>query len=51
MGFERLELFPTTDCHVHLRDGDLMKTVMSSLRAGGTDTAYVMVGYIFFLEL
>lgn len=44
MVFEKLELSPTVDCHVHLRDGDLMKTVMPTIKQGGVDRCVVMVG-------
>lgn len=38
----RLELPPTADMHVHLRQGELMDLVVPTLRSGGVDTAFVM---------
>ncbi|OTA55456.1 amidohydrolase 2 [Hypoxylon sp. EC38] len=39
---ERIELPPTADMHVHLRQGALMELVVPSVRQGGVDTAFVM---------
>ncbi|KAI1142624.1 amidohydrolase 2 [Hypoxylon sp. FL0543] len=39
---ERLELPPTADMHVHLRQGELMELVVPTVRQGGVDTAFVM---------
>lgn len=39
----RLELPPTADMHVHLRQGDMMTLVTPSIRDGGVDTVFVMV--------
>lgn len=30
------------DMHVHLRDGDMLKAVVPTIRNGGVDTVYVM---------
>ena len=43
MGPKYLELLPTADFHSHLRDGDLMRLVVPTIREGGCDIAYVMV--------
>jgi dihydroorotase len=40
---DRLELPPTADMHVHLRQDAMMKLVTPHLRAGGVDTVFVMV--------
>lgn len=40
---QRLELPPTADMHVHLRQGEMMKLVTPSIRHGGVDTVFVMV--------
>lgn len=40
--FSRLELPPTSDFHVHLRSGDMMRTVVPTIRRGGVSTVYVM---------
>lgn len=34
---------PTSDFHVHLRDGEMMELVVPTIPAGGVDTVYVMV--------
>jgi len=39
---QRLELPPTADMHVHLRQGEMMKLVTPYIRAGGVDTVFVM---------
>ncbi|KAI0842771.1 amidohydrolase 2 [Hypoxylon sp. FL0890] len=39
---DRLELPPTADMHVHLRQGELMELVVPTVRQGGVDTAFVM---------
>lgn len=39
---QRLELPPTADMHVHLRQAELMKLVAPSVRQGGVDTVFVM---------
>ncbi|KAI1412521.1 amidohydrolase 2 [Hypoxylon sp. FL1857] len=41
-GINRLELPPTADMHVHLRQGKLMELVVPTVRQGGVDTAFVM---------
>ncbi|OAA62892.1 amidohydrolase 2 [Niveomyces insectorum RCEF 264] len=38
---QRIELPPTADMHVHMRQGDLMQLVVPTVRQGGVDTAYV----------
>lgn len=38
-----LELPATADMHVHLRQGDMMKLVVPTIRKGGVDTVFVMV--------
>lgn len=44
MQFERLELPPTADFHVHLRDGEMTKMIVPDcILSGGVDTVYVMV--------
>lgn len=40
---QRIELPPTADMHVHMRQGDLMKLVAPTVAQGGVDTAYVYV--------
>ncbi|KAH8590952.1 amidohydrolase 2 [Bisporella sp. PMI_857] len=39
---ERLELPPTADMHVHLRQAELMELVVPTVRNGGVDTVFVM---------
>ncbi|KAI6601115.1 hypothetical protein MCOR12_004423 [Pyricularia oryzae] len=39
---QRLELPPSADMHVHLRQGQLMDLVVPSIRKGGVDTVFVM---------
>ncbi|CAK7223803.1 dihydroorotase [Sporothrix bragantina] len=39
---QRIELPPTADMHVHMRQGDLMKLVAPTVVQGGVDTAFVM---------
>jgi dihydroorotase len=41
--FHGLELPASADFHVHLRDGDMMAAVTTSIRDGGTNIVYVMV--------
>jgi dihydroorotase len=41
--FQNLELPATADFHVHLRDGNMMETVVPSIRQGGVNTVFVMV--------
>ena len=45
---QELELPPTADFHVHLRDGPLMDLVVPTIREGGCDTVYVMVRLTFY---
>ena len=40
---DRLELPPTADMHVHLRQDKLMELVTPQISLGGTDTVMVMV--------
>jgi dihydroorotase len=40
---QQLELPPSADMHVHLRQGELMDLVVPRIRAGGVDTVFVMV--------
>ncbi|KAI1961387.1 dihydroorotase [Ophidiomyces ophidiicola] len=37
-----LELPPTADMHVHLRDGAMMELITPQIRRGGVDTVFVM---------
>ncbi|KID78204.1 uncharacterized protein G6M90_00g040090 [Metarhizium brunneum] len=39
---QRLELPPTADMHVHLRQAELMELVAPTVRQGGVDTVFVM---------
>lgn len=41
--FDGLELPASADFHVHLRQGEMMKTVTPTISSGGVDTVYVMV--------
>lgn len=38
-----VELPAVADFHVHLRDGEMLKTVVPTVRQGGASLAYVMV--------
>lgn len=38
---QRLELPPTADMHVHLRQAELMELVAPTVRPGGVDTVFV----------
>lgn len=38
---ERLELPPTADMHVHLRQGEIMELVVPTVSKGGVDTVFV----------
>lgn len=38
---DRLELPPTADMHVHLRQAELMELVVPTVRKGGVDTVFV----------
>lgn len=40
--FDGLELPASADFHVHLRDGDMMDAVTTTIRRGGVDMVYVM---------
>ncbi|KAH8177021.1 amidohydrolase domain-containing protein [Sarocladium implicatum] len=39
---QRIELPPTADMHVHLRQGEMMNLVTPTIRNGGVDTVFVM---------
>lgn len=41
---QRLELPPSADMHVHLRQDELMGLVVPRIRAGGVDTVFVCHG-------
>ena len=41
----KIELPPSADMHVHLRQEKLMELVTPTLRNGGVDTVFVMVSY------
>jgi hypothetical protein len=43
---ERLELPPTADMHVHLRQAGLMEVVVPTVRKGGVDTVFVYGGFL-----
>lgn len=38
---QRLELPPTADMHVHLRQAEMMELVAPTIRQGGVDTVFV----------
>jgi dihydroorotase len=38
---DRLELQPTADMHVHLRQAELMELVVPAVGKGGVDTVFV----------
>ena len=38
---KRLELPPTADMHVHLRQAEIMELVVPTVRKGGVDTVFV----------
>ena len=40
--FDGLELPASADFHVHLRDGNMMKAIVPTIRQGGVNLAYVM---------
>ena len=42
--FDGWELPSAADFHVHLRDGAMMEAVTPTIRQGGVDTVFVMVG-------
>jgi len=44
---EELELPATFDAHVHLRDGEMSQLVTPTVRQGGVNQVYVMVGHRF----
>jgi dihydroorotase len=37
----KIELPPTADMHVHLRQGDMMKLIAPTVKQGGVDVAFV----------
>jgi len=41
--FDGLELPASADFHVHLRDGNMMKAVVPTIRQGGVNTVYVSI--------
>jgi dihydroorotase len=43
---KRLELPPTADMHVHLRQAELMDLVVPTLGKGGVDTVFVYGGFL-----
>lgn len=43
MQCDDLDLPPTADFHVHLRDGAMMELVAPMIRQGGVNIAYIMV--------
>jgi dihydroorotase len=47
---ESLELPPSADMHVHLRQDRLMELVVSQIRNGGVDTVFVMVCHELFRQ-
>lgn len=40
---DHLELAPSADMHVHLRQDKMMELVVPQIRNGGVDTVFVMV--------
>jgi dihydroorotase len=40
---QSLELPPTADMHVHLRQAEMMELVTPQIRKGGVDAVFVMV--------
>lgn len=40
---QRLEMPPSADMHVHLRQAEMMELVVPCIRKGGVDTVFVMV--------
>ncbi len=48
-GKQSLKLPPTADFHVHLRQGQMMELVVPTIRQGGVDLVYVMVGLFYFI--
>jgi len=40
---QRLEMPPSADMHVHLRQAEMMELVVPYIRTGGVDTVFVMV--------
>lgn len=43
---DRLELLPTADMHVHLRQAELMELVVPAVAKGGVDTVFVYGGIL-----
>lgn len=41
--FDGLELPASADFHVHLRDGEMMAAVSTTIAKGGVDAVFVMV--------
>lgn len=44
--FEGLQLPAIFDAHVHLRSGEMMETVVGTIRDGGADMVYVMASHL-----
>jgi hypothetical protein len=42
---EEIELPAAFDAHVHLRDGEMSQLVTPTIRQGGVNQVYVMVGF------
>lgn len=43
--FDGLSLPASADFHVHLRDGEMMAAVASTIARGGVDVVFVMVSF------
>ena len=50
MEFEKFELSPAADFHVHLRDDDLMRAVTPTIKKGGVDTVSLSLSLSLFLS-
>ncbi len=48
---QKLELPPTADMHVHLRQGEMMQLVTPYLLYGGVDTVFVMVSILLRIDI
>jgi len=40
---DTIELPPAADFHAHLREGDMMRVVVPTIKKGGVSLVYVMV--------
>ena len=49
--FDGLQLPASADFHVHLRDGNMMKAVVPTVRQGGVNTVYVSAILYCFLSV